>query len=146
MIAVERTNGRFVHPAEGPGVGRGGASIGQSPDGAPALGERIYLEMSDEEIEDLEAAPWQRAILVAMARYGMYVEDTGATANGWALIVESGSSYTSFGRPDPWVALADTLGLPGAGETQVPGAQVLGLQGLVDWGAKLRVAPPVVDD
>ncbi|MGI9020542.1 MAG: hypothetical protein ACR2G3_07525 [Solirubrobacterales bacterium] len=145
-IVVECTNGRFVPPAEGPGVGRSCASIGQSPAGAPALGEHIYLEMSDEEIDGLEAAPWQQAILLAMARYGMYVEDTGATANGWALLVESGSSYTSFGRPDPWVRLARTLGVPRAEEARVPNTRILDLQGLVDWGARLRVAPPVLDD
>ena len=72
-----------------------------------------------------------------MAHYGMYVGDTGG--GGWGIQFESGSSYTSFGQPDPWVGLAAKLGA----EEVKDNGRTLGiwdLGGAVDWASKLRVA------
>ena len=72
------------------------------------MGQHFFLEMTDAEIEALSVPAWQKTILRAMARYGLYVGDTGG--GGWGVQFESGSSFTSFGQADPWVALGDQLG------------------------------------
>ena len=57
-----------------------------------------------EEIRALDVPSWKRTILRAMARYGIFAGDTGGSP--WDLEFESSSTYTSFGRPDPLVAIA----------------------------------------
>ena len=75
----------------------------------PAIGDtlftqHLYLAMSDDEIGALNVPDWQKTILTAMARYGMFVGDTGGSP--WGVEFESGSTYTSYGQADPWVAWA----------------------------------------
>jgi hypothetical protein len=67
--------------------------------------------MGEDEIDALAAPAWEQAVLRA-ARYGMLVGDTGSDYLGWSIFVQSGSSYTSFGLPDPWVRLAQRYGVP----------------------------------
>ena len=74
------------------------------------MGQHFFLAMSNAEIEALPVGDWQKTILEAMARYGMFVGDTGGS--GWGILIESASSFTSFGRPDPWVRIARRIGLP----------------------------------
>ena len=69
------------------------------------MGQHFFLEMTDAQIEALSVPSWQKTILRAMARYGLYVGDTGG--GGWGIQFESGSSFTSFGQPDPWVRLGE---------------------------------------
>lgn len=96
--------------------------------------------MRQAEIEALRAPRWKRAILLAMARYGMFVLTTGA--DPWNIALESGSSYTSFGRPDPWVEFFRKAGLtPGA-----DGLYHLNLAEGVDWSRRLRVIHPCVSE
>ena len=100
-MTVDCTNGHAVYPADhnaGTACGRG--LLDGSTEVAPAMGQHFFLEMSDAEIEALPVAHWQKTILEAMARYGMFVGDTGGS--GWGILIESASSFTSFGRPDPW--------------------------------------------
>jgi hypothetical protein len=143
VIAVECTNGRSVYPADS-GTGRSCSQIGKSNSNAPPLGSHFYLQMSDAEINALAAPEWRKTILRAMARYGMFVEDTGAEANGWAVLVESGASFTSFGQPDPWVMLGQELGVQSFHRGGVGRVYNFDLQNVVDWGSKLRVADPCV--
>jgi hypothetical protein len=142
-IAVECTNGKSVHPA-GSGTGRSCSQIGKSNQNAPPMGAHFYLQMSDAEINALAAPEWRKTILRAMARYGMFVEDTGASANGWAVLVESGASFTSFGQPDPWVMLGQELDVPSWRRPGTGRIYNFDLQNAVDWGSKLRVADPCV--
>jgi hypothetical protein len=65
--------------------------------------------MADAEILALGAPRWKRTILYAMARYGMFVGDTGGSP--WDLEFESGSTYTSFRREDPLVDTARRAGI-----------------------------------
>ena len=81
------------------------ASMSPSQD-APPLGARIWLDLPARSIERLDVPNWQKTILLAMHRYGMIVGDTMSGHSSWGLIGESGSSYTSFGRPDPWAPFA----------------------------------------
>ena len=52
---------------------------------------------------------YRKTILRAMARYGMYVTDTGGS---WAVIQESGLVTMSFGLGDRWADLARSVGAP----------------------------------
>ena len=135
---VKCTNGTAVAPA-GTGTGRSCSSIGLSNANAPAMGQHFYLDMTEAEINALAKPEWQKTILRAMAEYGTYVGDTGGV--GWNVMFESGSSYTSFGQPDPWVALGDKLGVPKwtnpeSGRT----LRVFDFQNAVDWSRELKVA------
>ena len=75
---------------------------------APAMGQHFWLDMTPPQIDALSVPEWQKIILRAMAKYGMYVGDNGGSP--WALQFESGDNYTSFGEPDPWVAYAQAQG------------------------------------
>jgi hypothetical protein len=77
---------------------------------------------------------WKKAILRAMAEYGMYVGDTGGT---WALKEEGGIAYTSFGEPDRWVEFAKREGIPYDGRYWV-----FDIRSGVDWRGRLRMIDP----
>lgn len=112
---------------------------------APPIGARFQLDMSEREIAALSLPPWKRAIVTAMARYGMYFGDTGG--QGFGVLTESGSTYTSFGEEDRLARFAraasveptdsDRDGLPEYALRFSPGD--LGRGG---WGARLRVLAP----
>ena len=67
---------------------------------APHFGTLLQLNMSDAEITATGAPSWQRTIMKAMARYGVYVVDTnGPREKSMNLLTEDDLSFTSFGRP-----------------------------------------------
>ena len=140
FMTVPCTNGRSVHPAAG-----GAGSVcppGPQRADAPAIGQRFFLQMTDAQIDALAVPDWQKAILRAMADYGMFVGDTGGEA--WALVVESGGSQTSFGRDDPWVKLGERIGLPSIVGDDGGLRYVFDMRNAVDWPNELRVAAPCV--
>jgi hypothetical protein len=132
FVRVSCDSGRFVFPAAGLG------KRCSDPAGAPAEGTRFQLAMSDGEIRALGVPAWKRGILRAMARYGFFVGDTGGSP--WDVVLESGSTYTSFGRPDPFVSLAKRFGAP-RGDDDIAS---LGLASGVDWSRRVRVIDPCV--
>ncbi|MFI5123654.1 MAG: hypothetical protein ACHQJ5_12235, partial [Vicinamibacteria bacterium] len=138
FMGVRCTNGTSVYPA-GPDSGRSCSELGLSNQNAPAMGQHLFLNMTDAEIAAQQVPEWQKTILTAMADYGMYVGDTGG--GGWSLGFESGSSYTSFGYPDPWLAVAKQLGI---GTWHDPGLNrdvaIFDFRGAADWAQRLRVA------
>lgn len=140
FMVVKCTNGTYVWPARGPGVGRTCASMGLSNENAPALGQHFYLDMTEAEINALSVPAWKKTVLRAMARYGMFVGDTGSSYLGWTVSLQSGSSYTSFGQADPWVDLAKKYGIPQSSG----GKYYFDLKDTVNWGSKMRVADPCV--
>jgi hypothetical protein len=133
-VKIDCDDGRSVYPAQGAGQ--------QCDDraGAPPQGARFQLAMSSAEIDALKAPRWKRAILLAMARYGFFVEDTGGSP--WDLAIESGASFTSFGRQDPWVSFAREAGADRDGG----GTYRLGIAGGVDWAGRLRMIDPCVTE
>lgn len=128
-------SGEHVYPAMK--SGRECSWIGESNKDAPALGSRFQLDMSDAEIEALGVPSWKKTILRAMARYGLYMGDTGS--GSWAIQAESGASYTSFGYEDPLVTFARRENVP-AGN----GTHVLNMNAGVDWQRHLRLIDPCV--
>ena len=138
FLVVKCTNGKSVYPA-GSGVGRSCADMGLANAGAPPMGAHFYLDMSDAEIAAAPVPEWKRTIMRAAARYGLYVGDTG----GGGIVVESGSSYTSFGKADPWVAVARDAGIkpwhnPETGKDQYTFDLTTG----IDWSHRLRMLAP----
>lgn len=138
FFVVQCTNDSSVPPA-GDGHGRTCASMGKSNAGAPAMGQHFYLDMTSREISALRIPTWKKTILRAMAEYGLYVGDTG----GGSLKTMSGTSYTSFGMADPWIALGRKLGVPSWNSSSDKKTKYLfDLREDVDWKSKLRVVDP----
>jgi hypothetical protein len=97
--------------------------------------------MGEAQIARLGAPAWKKAILRALARYGGYVGDTGGP--GFAVMLESSTTYTSFGRPDPLTRMARaSLVADDASVDEYQGRLVLDLADGVDWRRYLRVVPP----
>lgn len=120
----------YVYPA-----GAGGSSCDHRTSNLPPLGARFQLAMSAGQIAALHAPAWKVAILTALARYGGYVGDTGGA--GFALMMQSAATYTSFGAPDPLIAVARRAGL-----TPKAGRYLLDLAAGVDWQRYLRIVTP----
>jgi hypothetical protein len=125
--------GRWVYPA----VKGGGSCAPGNREAAPPMGVRLQLAMSSAEIAALSVPRWKKTILRAMARYGLYLGDTGGDA--WGIQLESGSSFTSFGRADPLVAFARRSGWRSGG-----GRYSGNVRDGVDWARYLRVIDPCV--
>jgi hypothetical protein len=122
----------------------GGAACDDGRD-TPVLGSRLQLDMSAAEIDALGAPPWKRALLRAMARYGLIVGDTGGPA-GWALQLQSDTSYTAMHQPPRLLAFARQAGWRRDHDRHTGRRVYLGDLGEgVDW-ARLRVVDPCVSE
>ncbi|MDP8968234.1 MAG: fibronectin type III domain-containing protein [Actinomycetota bacterium] len=138
--AIKCTAGNSVAPAE-PGTSAAACStFGLSNTNAPPLGARIQLDMSDAEIDALAVPAWKKTILRALAEYGLIVGDTNGGNAAWGIQGESGSSYTSFGRTDPWRSFAESVDAP-----RYDGGYALDIAAGVDW-TRLRVIAPCVSE
>lgn len=134
LLVVHCDSGEHVYPAGG--SGRPCSDVGLPERDAPPMGARLFLDMTDAEIDALGFPRWKRAILHAMARYGMYVGDTGGT---WSIKEESAATYTSLGQVDRWVALAKRAGVP---YFEPDRTWVFDIRSGVDWAGRLRVVHP----
>jgi hypothetical protein len=116
VTTVECVESQDVWPA--PSFGRGDMVCGGAP--APHLGSLLQLNMSAREIAASHAPVWQRAVMTAMARYGVYVVDTnGSDDPNMDLLAESDLSYTNFGAPGAMQNFVRAAGGSG-GVTGVP--------------------------
>lgn len=135
---VKCTSGRSVYPAHRGTTAAPCGQFGISPASAPPLGSRIWLDLPPARIEALKVPGWRKTILRALHRYGMIVGDTNGGNGAWGLQGESGSSFTSFGKPDPWETFAASVTRPS------DGAYALDIDGGVDWSRHLKVLDPCV--
>jgi hypothetical protein len=135
FMVAKCDSGRSVFPAAKSGLPC--SALGLSSTDAPPMGARLQLAMSQAQIDAMPVPDWKKTVLRAMARYGMLLGDTGGGT--WGVQAESGSSYTSFSRPDPLVAFARTHGWTRSGSLN---AGNLGTG--VDWRRYLRVIDPCV--
>ena len=133
-LRSSRTSGTTLYPAQPGTTGNDCQDFGLSNTDAPPMGARIYLEMSDAEIDALAVPPYRKVILRALAHYGFIVGDTNGGNAAWGLQVESGASYTSFGEADPFGAIAAGAGLQPFGG----GKYAFDITTGVDW-SRLRV-------
>lgn len=108
LIGVPCTE-TYVYPATKTGLTC--TEAGLDPSAYPPMGARMQLDLTPAEIERLRLPRWKKAIVTALARYGAFVSDTTGSADAWGFEYESGISYKSFGRPDPWVQWARALGV-----------------------------------
>jgi hypothetical protein len=99
---------RDVWPS--PSFGRGDA-VCEARGTGPHFGSLLQLNMSDGEIAASGAPAWQRALMTAMAHYGIYVVDTGNTeSREISLLNESDQSFTSFGYRGEMQQYVSSLG------------------------------------
>jgi concanavalin A-like lectin/glucanase superfamily protein len=117
-----------------------------SDDDCPPMGARLWLEMTETEINALSVPGWKKTILKALARYGAFFGDTGGP--GFAFQFDGGSAYTSFGVADPLIAYGADNGLTqytdlGA-SSPIYGDYVFNMSSGVDWARYLRVVIPPV--
>jgi hypothetical protein len=80
---------------------------GSNP-GAPKVGQWYYLALTDAQISATGFPTWQQTILRALARYGMFVGDQGSTG-AFDIFTEDQRTWSSFNRPNPWLAYAQQL-------------------------------------
>jgi hypothetical protein len=119
----------------------------QCPSGPipPYYGMRMQLDMTDAEIQALNAPAYVKTLYTALAHYGAFVSDTG-TGDSIGFQTESGLTYTQLGLADPWVALARANGLtPNPPEPDPYAAYYFPLDVTgVDLYHRLRVLAPCV--
>lgn len=126
---VECVQWHDVWPSPGWGRGDGVCPGGQGPH----FGTLLQLNMSAGEIAATHAPAWQRAVMTAMARYGVYVVDTnGSHDPEMNLIAESDLSYANFGANGALRGFLDSIGASG------------GAHGVPIDTSRLRVIEPCV--
>jgi hypothetical protein len=136
LMTVKCVNGSYVYPAESASA-TPCTQLGRSNANAPALGAHFYLDYTSDEIQALPVAPWKKAIVHAIARYGMFISDTGS--GSWAYgAFEGGMTYESFGVEDRMVTYSREHGLP-----TYKGLYIFDMGAGVDW-SRLRVVDPCV--
>lgn len=135
FIHTRCTSGRSVYPAAAGTTG----SVCPDTANAPPLGARLWFSMSDAQIAALPVPAWKKTILRALHRYGAYIGDTTGGQVSWGLQAVSGSTYTSFGRTDPWVTFAQQARIE-----RWDGAYFFDVDGGVDWARYLKVVDPCV--
>jgi hypothetical protein len=107
--------------------------------GYPPMGSRFQLDplyMTDERLATYQS--WKRAVLRAIRDYGFYLGDsTNRTLKVFP--IESGTGYTSLGRPDPWVRYARAHDIPSSFDSGIDReVYTFDLADGVDW-RRLRV-------
>ncbi len=106
FLVVNCDSGQAVYPAERPG--RACSAIGQSNTNAPPMGARLWLDMSEAEVEALNVKRTLKTILHAFREYGAIAGDTGG--GGYGLMFESPETYHSFGLQSPLLQIAQREG------------------------------------
>jgi hypothetical protein len=140
VASIPCTEG-YVWPAIGP-FGYPCSKMSAGGQAAPALGTLFQLHMSDAQIATSGAPYWEQAIMTAMARYGMYANDTNGPGNPVTFEIEKEDdiSYTSVGGPPLMADLLQSFG----GTYWGPGGYWIGWGLPIDF-SKLRVIDPCVD-
>jgi hypothetical protein len=141
QMAIPCATGTGVYPAAVP------SDFECAPDtvAPPYYGMRMQLDMSDAEIEALNAPAYVKTVYLALAHYGAFVSDTG-TVDSIGFETEGGLSYTQLGLPDPWAALAQQYGIKPEPPEPDPLAAYrfsLDVSG-VDLKSRLRIIAPCV--
>ncbi len=99
-------------------------SDGSCGTSGPKYGQRLWLDLTDAQINALGDPPWATTMLKAMHHYGWMISDnTGGGKIGFAIM--DPASFTVWGVTDPWLAFwtaaspgNNYITLPAAGITQ----------------------------
>ena len=133
---VDCSDGEYVFPAMGSGRTCGGP-------GAPPMGTRLQLDMTEAEIDGLGVEPWKKTIFEAMARFGIFVADTGGGT--WGLRVQSDATYESFGARPRLLDFARAAGWPAFDDPALARKVRVGsFETDIRWRERLRVIAPCV--
>jgi hypothetical protein len=111
------------------------------------MGARFQLDPSYMTDARLATFPvWKRAVLRAIRDYGFYLGDS--TDRGLKVFpIESGTSYTSLGLPDPWVRYAKAHRLPSSFDRRIDrNVYEFDLESGVDWHRLRAIAPCVTSN
>lgn len=150
FVGVNCDSGSYVFPAQH--AGRSCAEIGRSNVYAPPMGSLLQLDLSSTTIDALPVPTWKKTLLHAMAKYGMYIGETGSSGI-FSIEAESGNQYTASGSPNLWLSFAQSAGWPHkAASSDYPWSHYLGYMGTnadgIDWDSRvwshLRVLDPCV--
>jgi hypothetical protein len=136
LMVTKCVNGSYVYPAESASA-TPCTQLGSSNANAPSLGAHFRINYSDAEIDALRVPAWKKTILVALARYGMFITDTGSGSWSYGSF-EGGMTYESFGFEDRMVTYAREHGLP-----NYKGLYIFDMEAGVDW-SRLAVVDPCV--
>jgi hypothetical protein len=117
VIDVPCTNARgptvgYVWPASGGWGEPCGSYWNEAAYNAPKIGQLFKLNMTDVEIANSGAPPWQQTIMTALAHYGAYAEDTNGSWHdeGIYIFTQDAASWTNLGQPNQWANTAAQLG------------------------------------
>ena len=115
------------------------SSIGQTGDG-PHVGSLLQLRMSPAQIASSRYPRWQKAIVTAMSRYGMYINDTNGPGmnRSLELELEDDVSFVNWASRPRMANMFRALG----GTHQGPG--YIALDGVEIPISRLRVVAPCV--
>ena len=97
-----------VYPATGRGLTC--EEGGLDPSLSIPMGTHFRLAYTKRQIKRSRLPVWKKAILTALSTYGAYVSDTSGDRGQWGFERESTQTYTAYGQPDPWLALAKSTG------------------------------------
>jgi hypothetical protein len=128
FVVIPRGRSGHVYPALR-------SDVTGNPDG-PQMGQRYWLDLSDEEIDATAAPDWEKTIAKAVHDYGAYFGDTGG--NGFGFMLESSTPYVAAGVPNPWDVFWPSQGVekdPFWGYHAVPSATEI-------WSHLRAIAPP----
>jgi len=107
----------------------------------PPYGSLLMLNMTDTDIQNSGAPPWQQTIMKTIAHYGAYVSDTQSVEN-LTIFKQSCTSYLSIGAPDMQQSVFQSLG--SANGTYYNSSSCANWQtGTANYGLKSTVPIPV---
>jgi len=128
----------LITPCENGHVPPAAGDDGGKDAGCPPIGARIWLDSTPAQIAATHVSPEYQTILRAMHEFGGYIGDRceACTLN---IAREGGLTYTAFGLPDPWQAIAKLH----PGEIESNGEYHLAIEtGSIDLSRHLHVIAP----
>jgi hypothetical protein len=94
FVAVNCGSTNYEWPASG-------SDNGNCSNTGPPDGSRIWLDLTDTQINSLGAHKWEKTLLHEMHHYGLMVVDKGG-AVPWDFYGVDNITYTLLGHPRPW--------------------------------------------
>jgi hypothetical protein len=128
----------LITPCENGHVAPAIGDDGGKDEGCPPIGARVWLDSTPAEIAATHVSPDFQTILRAMHEFGGYIGDrcSACTLN---ISREAGLTYTAFGLPDPWRAVAKLH----PGEAESNGEYHIAIEtGSIDLSKHLHVIAP----
>jgi hypothetical protein len=107
-VHIKAPSGTPVAPYD-QSSGRGQPVPGIDPAKCLSFGNIIFLDLSEDDIDELLVPIWTKAILKGLATYGALVSFNGGIS--WTLTYEHAFDRTVYGKPDPWKAAGITFPL-----------------------------------